>query len=144
MNKRISEQRLPNGWLLVTMESEERVITAPSINTNDLGRFVARLFRCPATRELRVVHLAGSTPAERLQSERSALKAARDRSRFFSGYWERFRRTKWSRGKNVYGLLIGNPINEAEAFESITRGIQTDEDIEREFQSIIERFEVTA
>lgn len=138
---KIAEYRLQNGWVLREYEhNKKHVFVGDSLNGGGLGRFVAQMFRCPATREARVFHLIGASPSERARSLNVAMRrVAVDRTRYMSGLWNRFRSPSWAPSKWVYRITTGDGIDEAEAFERATRGLYTDDSIDLEFQSLVQQ-----
>lgn len=144
MNRKIREFTLPNGWVVVEMQHQSKnVFVGQSINSPDIGRFTASLFRCPALRVLKVSHFIGATAKDRDKTMRSAMKAAKGRSNYMSGHWNRFYSPSWAPGKYVYRVTIGEAVNETEAFEQLTKGLFTVDEIDQQFRSLIEEYEVT-
>ena len=139
--------QLDNGWAVRERHAmHETASVEPSANTKDnvLARFSVRYVRRHQQKFLTVVHLIGSTDEEQKKSLSTALRWAAKPHRFpLQPYWSRHRDPLY-KGNYLYSIRMGGPINEAEAFEKLRRGLHTDDSIELEFQSIVHQIGVTA
>lgn len=127
-------RKLRNGWTVVERESVSRVY----VSSNDLlnsqsGRYTARFYRIPSTRTVEIYHFDGTTAEEQHKSLVAGVAIAR--GKMLPLPWKRLR---MKNGRNWYfSVTLGSPINEAEEFERLRRGLHTDAAIDLEFEALV-------
>ncbi|MHA3723471.1 hypothetical protein ACXR2T_06290 [Leucobacter sp. HY1910] len=113
--------QLSNGWTIEERDSSRSAFIGPDAIHDGYARFTARLVRIPSKKLVRVLHYLNTTDEEKARSLRSAAKIARGKARNLP--WQR------SRAKNsrawVFGVTLGDHINEAQEFERISRELTT-------------------
>lgn len=135
--------KLPNGWIVREHHStQQHVFFEEPVNPkedNEIGRFVVRYNRRHHSKTLTVIHLIGSTQEEQKRSRGVALRWAGNPARFpLQGLWGRCRDPLYP-GKRFYTITLGDPVDEASAFERLRCGLHTDDAVDLEFQSIVQR-----
>ena len=117
--------QLENGWTVI-----ERTSTTRSVCLSR-GKSVDAFLRCtsavvhiPSERVVLCEHFAGATPEECAADLRVAVVNARPGRSTHRDLWTRMRR---SDGRTYrFSIVLGSPIDEADAFESIARRLEGD------------------
>ncbi len=132
----ISSKTLKNGWVLAEYDDPELSVFVGknSLPGSGSGRFTFEVFHWPASHKVSVVHFQGSTAEERAHARRMGLAVALGRDLSWIP-WDR--RRKKDTQDWYFSAVLGEPINEAEEFERLRRGLLTDDAVDIEFSSII-------
>ena len=129
-------RKLRNGWTIVERESVSSVyVAAHDFINGRSGRYTARFYRIPSTRTVEIYHFVGTTAEE--QNKSLIAGAAIANGKMMPLLWKRLR---MKNGRNWYfSVTLGSPINEAEEFERLRRGLHTDAAIDLEFEAILQK-----
>lgn len=146
--KPAATHKLANGWVINEYHSRTKTVFCENPANGDrdeLARFVAVYNRRHQAKIMSIHHLIGTTEEDQKRSLNTAKRWAARPSRFpLQGLWARYR-DPWFPGKYFYQITVGDPVDEVSAFERLRRGLHTDDLVDLEFQSIVQRMsEVTA
>lgn len=134
-------RREVNGWIITEHESARPVFVSENLHLpGGVGRYTALFFRIPAARRIEIHHHAGATAQDRSKSLIAGSLIARSKAPALP--WTR-RRMK--NGHNwFFTVTLGTPIDEAEEFERLRRGLLTDGAVDLEFHSLIDQIQELA
>lgn len=118
----IATHKLDNGWTVRECEAVGKGVEVGIAVDGSLARFVVVIYRRPGAKTVNFAHFEGSTTAERALAVRAAKRRARSRDLPAGDTWSRYKDPRT--GGWVYAVVIGSPIDEREAFDSIATQVE--------------------
>lgn len=140
MNKKnvtIRKLRLPNGWTVNEYAHLTESVHTTTDATGSLAEFFAGVTEVAAVRTVELYHFVGATEEQQAASLSFAKNVTMGRCENYP----------WTHGDIGHkgGRLaarwidIGDFVDEVSSFEKLRRGLHTDEAVDLEFQSIVQR-----